>query len=531
MFFDLIPFENNDGEDVTNEEGKSSIKVKIPSPRKPAIQPRTFYCGDDFLHFIYLYQIVVIRLHKLLLRSQEYIKEEEHKFEVLKMRQKAFKESEAKLPEWCDDQWDVINGWDAIIPEKRRSHDRYLTYISDMISLIEGKMLSNTFDESVKSLFDSDAYPVLGLDKFIATMVKLLQTMVQDDKMLTMINKYWPYNYLTEDVNVERVFAECLDALPRLFNHENAYQIQIYDQKQTILSIKMVIFASPYISYEKKFKSQEWKVYRRTYRNDVNQIQRQKEKPSRYERKPLFLMRNLKKGYERLGRLTQQDELYESSTSEESSSEEEGEKKSKKSNSESEYDEEEDESDFEVPYRGQPGLLRKDISSEEESDTEMDTDFDGLERAISSEGKMFVVDRGCQTYESEFETEEELSIKQLKRLAELAQDEMRELSSGSESGEDDDEDESEIDLEEDVEATDEDLDREAIKMAKRLLKNKNLMVSIPEEDETEEDSEDVEDEEEDSTNESDEKESEEEESEEKPKKQSQVVQKPKETHH
>uniref|UniRef100_A0AC34GE68 Sin3 C-terminal domain-containing protein n=1 Tax=Panagrolaimus sp. ES5 TaxID=591445 RepID=A0AC34GE68_9BILA len=316
-------------------------------------------------------------------------------------------------------------------------------------------MPSNTFDDCIKSLFESDAYPVLGLDKFIATMVKLLQTMVQDDKMLTMINKYWPYNYLTEDVNVERVFAECLEALPRLFKHENAYQIQIYDQKETILGIKMVIFASPYISYEKKFKSQEWKVYRKTYRHNINQIQREKEKPSRYKSKPLFLMRNLKKGYERLGRLTQQDELYESSTSEESSSggEEEGEKKSKKSNSESEYDEEEDESDFEVPYKGQPGLLRKDLSSadEDESNIEMDTDFDGLEKALSSDKKMIVVDRGCQTYESEFEGDEEVSIKQLKRMVTLAEKEMKGLESESESGDEDNDEDDEITDEMEVE--------------------------------------------------------------------------------
>uniref|UniRef100_A0A914YWU4 Histone deacetylase interacting domain-containing protein n=1 Tax=Panagrolaimus superbus TaxID=310955 RepID=A0A914YWU4_9BILA len=541
MFFDLIPYQNEDdaiaakvagGEE---ENGKSSIKVKIPVPRKPALQPRTFYCGDDFLHFIYLYQVVVIRLHKLLVRSQEYIKEEEHKFEILKMRQKAFKEAEAKLPEWCDNQWDVINGWDAIIPDKRRSSDRYLTFISDIISLIEGKMPSNTFDECIKSLFESDAYPVLGLDKFIATMVKLLQTMVQDDKMLTMINKYWPYNYLTEDVNVERVFAECLEALPRLFNHQNAYQIQIYDQKQTILGIKMVIFASPYISYSKKFKSQEWKVYRRTYRNDANQIQREKEKPSRYKSKPLFLMRNLKKGYERLGRLTQQDELYESSTSEESSSEEEGEKKSKKSNSESEYDEEEDESDFEVPYKGQPGLLRRDLSTadeEAESDIEMDTDFDGLEKALSSDKKMIVVDRGCQTYESEFEGDEEPSIKQLKRMVELAEKEMRGTESGNEIGEDNDEggggeeaedetsEATEMEVEEEEEESEEDFDEEEdddedveeeeeiMEADKSVTTTKSLTIEFPEESEREDGS-DVDDEEEEgSTNESEEDEEE-----------------------
>lgn len=96
MFLDLPPDEK--GFSASDNDGQ--LTFKFDRPKLPSIQPRRFYAGDDFLHFIYLYQTVIIRLHKLFVRAQEYVKEEEYKFQILKMRQQAFKDASAKLPEW-----------------------------------------------------------------------------------------------------------------------------------------------------------------------------------------------------------------------------------------------------------------------------------------------------------------------------------------------------------------------------------------------------------------------------------------------
>src|SRR5690606_24485059 len=86
-------------------------------PRKP-ISPRVFLCGDAFVHFIHLYQTVAMRLTKLMERARSISKEEAYKFDLLKTRQEIFKLAEKKLPSWCGDQWDVVEGYASIGNEK-----------------------------------------------------------------------------------------------------------------------------------------------------------------------------------------------------------------------------------------------------------------------------------------------------------------------------------------------------------------------------------------------------------------------------
>ena len=97
-------------------------------------------------------------------------------------------------------------------------------------------------------------------------MVRLIQMMIQNENMLTLINKYWAYNYLTDEMDHRKFTDECNQECPRLFKNQNLYLIEIYDEKNTIVSIKMLQFAQPLEKHAEKFKPAEWKVYRAAYR-------------------------------------------------------------------------------------------------------------------------------------------------------------------------------------------------------------------------------------------------------------------------
>lgn len=113
-----------------------------------SMSPRIFYCGDAFVHFIHLYQVVASRLSKYFLLSKRLAKEEAYKFEMIKLRQEVFRQYEQTIPKIKD--LDVIDGFTAIAPPKAKSMDRYVQYLSNLLALLEGKIPVSYFEEQTR---------------------------------------------------------------------------------------------------------------------------------------------------------------------------------------------------------------------------------------------------------------------------------------------------------------------------------------------------------------------------------------------
>lgn len=120
--------------------------------------------------------------------------------------------------------------------QQREEADRLHVEFMDMVmSLLEGGLESGAYEDQCRSLLGNNSYVLFTLDKLVQKFVKHMQTMVQDDQTLKLLQLYKYENARTLEVKDSVYMVNCAN----LMSEEPCFKIQ-YHPKEQQLSIQIV---------------------------------------------------------------------------------------------------------------------------------------------------------------------------------------------------------------------------------------------------------------------------------------------------